>query len=130
MKNFIKQNYMSVLFTVVSILILSITIIDIFYLRESTIKEQPVQSNYTSNEKASQENNILTNQEQALADEPIYIVKEENGIIAVFKEGESIAVMNDTVKVENLPDADKEIIKSGVEFDNYKDLIEFLENFE
>lgn len=112
----------TIFFIIISIVLFSITI-----LRYLTSKnDNNILPNYTTEEDISQENGDIVNN----YDVPLYIVTEYNGVITVFIGDEILDIMLSTVEVNSLPEADQELIYAGVDFDNYKDLIAFLENFE
>ncbi len=129
-------NIKSICFLIVALILLTMTAFRSFFIPDELNtgnSNQTMQaenddndySNYTPNETSSQESSkILTNSQQ------IYEVKALNGEITVFKDGEVFSVMLDTVKLDNLPDIDKDLINKGVTFQSYKELISFLENYE
>lgn len=119
----------TIFFIIVSIILLSITILR-YLISENN---NNISINYTTDEDISQENEDIVNNYEGNVynyNEPLYTVKEHNGVITVFMGDEILDIMLSTVKVENLPESDQEIIYAGVDFDSYKDLIAFLEDFE
>ena len=111
---------------IVAVFMTSITII--LLLRKNTAYISD--NNYTSKTISSQESQEnLTNSPNPIKGN-IYEVKAVNGEIAVFQNGQEFSVLLDKVRIENLPQSDKELLENGKSFDNYKDLIEFLENYE
>lgn len=110
------------------IIVLSAFIILFFvteFTDENSSSDTPKQNiitdtnDYTSDNEISQESNTTE-----------YYITEYNGIIGVFKYGDTTPYLTENVKVELLPDIDKELIRKGVEFQNYKDMIEFLQDYE
>lgn len=80
-------------------------------------------SNYTPNDTLSQET-------RANAGGDIYTIREYNGIIGVFKNDEDKPYMTENVRVVSLPPDDKEIMEKGVTFNTYKEMIQFLQDYE
>ncbi|MFI3325368.1 MAG: hypothetical protein R3Y35_04245 [Clostridia bacterium] len=124
MKKLTVYKVKTYLFIIVAILLLSITFVSIF-LEKDNKTDEIIENNYTLTTAISQD-------ESSISDEKftIYTVKELDGVMTVFKDGEKLDIMLNTVLVNTLPVEDREIIENGVEFTNYTELISFLEDYE
>ena len=61
---------------------------------------------------------------------PLYTVKEYKGVIGIYNFGESTPFKTENLFVKNLPEKDREIIKNGRDFYTYKEMVEFLMDYE
>lgn len=125
MKNLSIIRLKSISFIIVALLLLGITVFTENIQPDHTKNSNTLVDNYTANSSLSQEKQAEAQQESG-----IYTVKEHNGIIAVFKGNEQLSIMHTKVPVSNLPSEDKSLLKKGVEFSSYKDMLFFLENYE
>ncbi len=139
-KNISENKLRLMLVAVVLALLISITVIS--ELSKNNVNEvvstqtdtHKSSTDYNANDEKSQD---TTSQAPVVTPVPVeestqdeYLVKSHNGVMTVFKEGEIITVMRYEVLVDTLPITDKNLINEGVTFSNYKDLIDFLENYE
>ena len=58
-----------------------------------------------------------------------YLVKEHNGVIAVFINGEAQPVIQTDIYVNGLRQTDRELMKEGIALDSYTDVLCLLEDF-
>lgn len=86
--------------------------------------EPTIEDNYNSSITSSQE----TNGGAEKATHSLYRVCEDQGVVSVFSDG--VAVIRGKVPVSNLPQEDRELLKKGVTFENYGDMIRFIEDYE
>lgn len=89
-----------------------------------TASSLPTNDHYYTPEKESSQETQVNPQTD------IYTVKEYQGIIGVFKNGEAKPYMTENVQVPLLPAEDKSLITKGVTFDSYKEMIRFLQDYE
>ena len=95
--------------------------------------ETPIDgTHYTSFPSSSQENSEAIEINSSFENEtsPLYTVKEYNGIIGVFNFEESKPFLTENKRIDNLPEKDREILKEGRDFYSYKDMVEFLMDYE
>ncbi len=124
----------NVLFIIVSLIILCITILTIFFNPQSAQLPLGVSAqefnknstyNYTSTQDTSQESSEIKNE---TADS--YLVTIENEKICVYKNDEPIPLEQDVVAVSSLNFTDKILLEQGVHFSSHNDMINFLQNYE
>ena len=110
----------------IAALVCTVLLTDAFLgrIRENT-EHTKNSSNYTPFEESSQENHTLQTEKTK-----IYTVKEYKGIIGVFEDAEAQPCMTEPTQVKLLPPEDKKLISEGVTFNTYKELINFLQNYE
>lgn len=112
----------SVFFIVLSILILNIN------SRNSKISEG--NNSYSSTISSETPSNAPSNYSSNVPEEKVvYIVKEYNGKVAVFEKGKEKPFKITEVNTSDLPQADREILKSGIETDSQKKLTTILEDY-
>lgn len=92
---------------------------------------------YTSNFPLSQESskkeetNLKVNSEKEnTSPSPLFTVKEYKGVIGIYNFGENTPFKTENLFVNNLPEKDREIIKNGRDFFSYKEMVEFLMDYE
>ena len=92
---------------------------------------------YTSNSPLSQESskkeetNLKVNSEKEnTSPSPLFTVKEYKGVIGIYNFGENTPFKTENLFVNNLPEKDREIIKNGRDFFSYKEMVEFLMDYE
>lgn len=67
--------------------------------------------------------------QQATLDEDIYIVKEYDGKVAVFRQGENTPLNTTTQMVVDLPDRDRKTLKEGVQVTGKEKLRKLMEDY-
>ena len=89
--------------------------------------------NSTANEESSQEN--LTNSSSSekpvsTSEEMEYILKAYEGHIGIFRKGESIPIEEMDVSLEDLPQADQEMLREGIPAKDKESLRYIMEDYE
>ena len=89
--------------------------------------------NSTANEESSQEN--LTNSSSSekpvsTSEEMEYILKAYEGHIGIFRKGESIPIEEMDVSLEDLPQADQEMLREGIPAHDKESLRSIMEDYE
>ena len=67
---------------------------------------------------------------EPVSSQPDYLVKEHNGVIAVFLNGESQPMIQTDIYVNGLRQTDRELIKNGIALESYTDVLCLLEDFD
>ena len=95
-------------------------------------KETPISNtHYTKNIMLSQENSeIAESNSPNLLPSPLFTVKEYKGVIGIYNFGESTPFETENLFVNNLPEKDREILKNGRDFYSYREMVEFLKDYE
>ncbi|MBE6732176.1 MAG: hypothetical protein E7564_10855 [Ruminococcaceae bacterium] len=95
-------------------------------------KEIPISdTHYTKNIMLSQENSeIAESNSPNLLPSPLFTVKEYKGVIGIYNFGESTPFETENLFVNNLPEKDREILKNGRDFYSYREMVEFLKDYE
>lgn len=60
---------------------------------------------------------------------PIYIIKAENGLLTVYRKGETSPYLTTQTHISNLPESDKNILKKGIEIQGETQLRKSLEDY-
>lgn len=114
--------FISVFFIVLSILISNIN------SHNSKISEG--NNSYSSTISSDTPSNVSSNYSPDISSEKVtYVVKEYNGKVAVFEKGKDRPFKVTEVNTSDLPQADKEILKNGIETDSQKKLSTILEDY-
>lgn len=61
--------------------------------------------------------------------QPDYLIKEYNGVVAVFLDGESMPLIQTDIPVNGLRQTDRELIEQGISLESYTDVLYLLEDF-
>ena len=64
------------------------------------------------------------------ADDSVYIVREYNGHIGVFREGETAPFEEINIEVSIFPEADQKLLRSGIRARGTAELTRVLEDYE
>ena len=133
-KKLTEKGKIFVLSLFVSLIIGSLIIIsfEAMFKNGESKKETPISdTHYTKNIMLSQENSeIAESKSDIYSPTPLYTVKEYRGVIGIYNYGEKIAYKTENLFVNNLPEKDKEILKKGKNFYSYKEMVEFLMDYE
>ena len=118
----------------VSFLLCSLFIASLISILPKSEEETPIDDTYYIKKPVvSQENSeasklILEKEESSPL--PLYTVKEFEGVIGIYNYGESTPFQKENLKIKSLPEKDREILKEGRSFYSYKELMEFLMDYE
>ena len=123
MLNFLRKISGLQLWAIIIAIIAAFAVGDTFLKKDDTTTS----INYTPTEEVSQEMEAAA---PAHEEPEIYVVREHGGIIAVFEKGGSLPVLSVPVQVDSLPQEDRLLIKGGVSFPTYAEMVAFLENYE
>lgn len=82
---------------------------------------------YTASSEVSQETDAFAAKE---TDSDTYTVREHNGGIAVFAGDDPEPIITENTKVNMLPKDDQKLLADGIKFTSYREMIEFLQNYE
>ena len=133
-KKLTEKGKIFVLSLFVSLLIGSLIIIsfEAMFKNNKNKKETPISdTHYTKNIMLSQENSeIAENKTKKYSATPLYTVKESKGVIGIYNYGEKDPYKTENLFVNTLPEKDKEILKRGKNFYSYKEMVEFLMDYE
>lgn len=58
-----------------------------------------------------------------------YIIKEHNGVVAVFLNNENTPVIETDISITGLRQTDRQLLTNGIELENYTDVLYMLEDF-
>ena len=123
MLNFLRKISGMQLWAIIIAVIAAFAFGDVFLKKDNTTTS----INYTPTEEVSQEREAAA---PAKEEPAVYVVREHEGIIAVFERGGSLPVLTVAVQVGCLPQEDRLLIKNGVNFSSYAEMVAFLENYE
>ena len=98
-------------------------------IRQNTGTASAMSSNSTSIAPSSQENSTLAAAASA-EDDIIYIVREYNGHIGVFRNGESEPFEEINIEVSIFPEEDRKLLRSGIRARGASELTRVLEDYE
>ena len=133
-KKLTEKGKIFVLSLFISLLIGSLFIISLeaIFKKGETQKETPISNtHYTKNNTLSQENSkIAESKSSNSSPSPLYTVKEYMGVIGIYNYGENIPYKTENLFVSTLPESDREILKEGKNFYTYKEMVEFLMDYE
>lgn len=71
----------------------------------------------------------LTSRTENTESIPIYVIKEENGLLTVYRKGEDSPYMTTETQISNLPKSDMDILKKGIEVYGETQLRKALEDY-
>lgn len=74
-------------------------------------------------------NSVVQDNSSADEEEKVFIIKEYNGKVAVFEGQNENPLFVSDVFVSNLPEADKELLESGIEVKTEKQLNRLIEDY-
>jgi hypothetical protein len=113
------------LWAVILTLLAVIAVNEQFFSSNSSKNHAVDSGNYTSSNGLSQETDVFANEEAGA-----YTVREYNGTIAVFAGEDPQPIIKENVSVKTLPEDDQKLLTDGIKFDTYREMIEFLQNYE
>lgn len=66
---------------------------------------------------------------KAISSRPDYLVKEHNGVVAVFFDGDTKPMIETDISISGLRQNDRELIEQGIALQSYNEVLGLLEDF-
>lgn len=67
---------------------------------------------------------------KAISSQPDYLVKEHNGVVAVFFDGDTKPMIETDISISGLRQNDRELIEQGIALESYNEVLGLLEDFD
>lgn len=117
--------------TIISVTIFLIVFImgTYFMINYSIPKEKSITPPASKSTSSSEEKKNFQSSPSSIVESKIYKVKNHNGNIAVFNSESSEPLKIISVAVEELPPADQELLKKGIEVYSEEELVTILEDY-